>query len=100
MIHVQKANGQLEPFSEEKVLGSIRRSGIPEHLHPFVLKHIKERLRDNITTNEISRHIAEFLEKSEEPYSKSKYLLKEAIMQLGPTGYPFEDFVAKILQRE
>ncbi len=98
MITVVKANGETEPFSQEKVLSSIKRSGIPKALQDEALIHIQERLKDQISTKEIYRHILEFLDRSPEPFAKSKYSLKQSIMDLGPTGYPFEDFIAKILE--
>lgn len=98
MVHVIKANGLKEPFSEDKVINSIKRARIPEELQAEALAHIQERLHEDIPTSEIYHHIIEFLDKSPQPYTKSRYSLKEAIMMLGPTGYPFEDFVAKILE--
>lgn len=98
MINVLKANGQKEPFSDDKVLNSIRRARVPQGLQEQVLTHIKKNIYDNIPSADIYRLILEFLGESEHPYSRSRYSLKEAIMMLGPTGYPFEDFIAKILQ--
>lgn len=98
MVTVVKASGEKEQFSEEKVRLSIRRAGIPNELEAQVLAHIKSKLYDNIKTSEIYRHILEFLSASKNPYTKAKYSLKQAIMDLGPTGYPFEDFVAEILK--
>lgn len=97
-MNVVKAGGGIEPFSEEKVLRSIKRAGIPESLQLQALQHVKEKLHTDMETWEIYHHITEFLSKSPLPYSKSSYSLKQAIMLLGPTGYPFEDFVAKVLE--
>lgn len=98
MLQVLKANGQKEAFNEEKVMSSIVRARIPQNLQNQVLTHIRSKVYDGIPTIEIYQSILEFLGKSEHPYSRSRYSLKEAIMLLGPTGYPFEDFIAKILQ--
>lgn len=100
MFQVIKADKRREPFSENKVIESIRRAGIHESIQLKVLQHIKGKLYDGIPTREIYHHITEFLGESAEPYSKSRYSLKESIMLLGPTGYPFEDFVAKLLESE
>ncbi len=97
MIHVLKANRTREPFSEQKVLASIQRARIPHSLRGEVLTHVKSKLYEGISTEEIYQHILEFLDKSPKPYIKSRYSLKEAIMQLGPTGYPFEDFISRLL---
>jgi hypothetical protein len=98
MIHVIKANRKREEFSEQKVMDSIRRARIPESLQAEVLMHIQSKLYDGISTEEIYQYILEFLDRSPHPYTRSSYSLKESIMMLGPTGYPFEDFIAKILE--
>lgn len=98
MVEVIKANGEKEAFSEEKVLTSIKRAGVPQPLQQQALLHVKNKIYENIPTSEIYHHIAEFLEKSPQPYIRAKYSLKNAIMSLGPTGFPFEDYVAKLLQ--
>ncbi|MBI2621641.1 MAG: restriction endonuclease [Candidatus Levybacteria bacterium] len=100
MLQVIKADGTSEDFSEEKLLSSIRRAGVPSRLHSLVLEHIKKRIYDNIPTYEIYRHIEEFLEENNEPYVRTKYSLKSSIMQLGPTGFPFEVYVAQILKAQ
>lgn len=96
MVNVIKANGEKEEFSEEKLRESIKRAGIPSNIEQEVLLHVKSKLYENIPTSEVYKHITEFL--SKEPHLKSKYSLKQAIMDLGPTGYPFEDYVAEILK--
>ncbi len=100
MIHVLKADKTREPFSEQKVMDSIRRARIPHALRGEVLTHIKSKLYEGISTQEIYHHILEFLSTSPKPYIRTRYSLKEAIMQLGPTGYPFEDFVSKLLESQ
>jgi Holliday junction resolvase-like predicted endonuclease len=99
-MDVIKTTGDKEPFSEEKVLESIRRAGVPESLQQKALSHVKSVLKDNITTYEIYHHITEFLSHSEVPYTTGKYSLKQALMQLGPSGYPFEDYVSKLLEKK
>lgn len=98
MVTVLKASGEIEPFSEDKLLLSIKRAGIPPKLHAEVLSHIKNTLYNRIPTSEIYNHIQEYLEETEKPYEKAKYSLKKAIMDLGPTGFPFEVYVAEILK--
>lgn len=100
MVNVLKANGETEPFSEEKINSSIKRAGIPQSIHKQVLEHVKSKLYEKIPTSEIYNHILEFLKISPHPLSRANYSLKRAIMDLGPTGYPFEDFVSELLKTE
>lgn len=98
MIEVRKANGEREVFSEEKVLNSIKRAGIPDSAQQHVLKEIQSKIYNNIPTFEIYQIIMDALARSEQPYSTARYSLKQSIMMLGPTGYPFEDFIARVLE--
>lgn len=100
MPNVLKASRQIEPFNEEKLRLSIRRVGIPENLQNEAVSDIKSKLYDNIPTSEIYRYTTEFLKSSTYPFSHTKYSLKQSIMNLGPTGYPFEDYISEILRME
>lgn len=98
MINVIKADGSKEPYDQEKVRASIKRAGISQELEEHVLQAVESKLYDEIPTYDIYGIVADTLSHSSEPFSKAKYSLKQAIMMLGPTGYPFEDFVGKILE--
>src|SRR3989344_4295584 len=50
-----------------------------------------------MTTKEIYTHAFEILHREEKPVAL-KYSLRHAIMELGPSGFPFEDFVAEIFR--
>jgi len=100
MVQVVKATGEKELFSEDKLQASINRAGIPNELHQKVVDHVKGHLYEDIPTREIYHHVTEFLAQSAHPYARAKYSLKEAIMEFGPTGFPFEDFVAHIFIEE
>jgi hypothetical protein len=97
MVKVLKANKKIEEFSEEKIAKSVKRTGVPKEVQATVVRKVKEAVHENITSSEIYDHVSDALEKSPFPFAKSVYRLKQAIMDLGPTGYPFEDFVSEIL---
>ncbi len=98
MIYVVKSTGEIEPFSEAKVISSMSRAGVPQNLQKNAIAYIQDKLYQNIPTSKIYSFITEFLAK-DHPEVKAKYNLKQAIMALGPTGYPFEDYVADILSK-
>lgn len=97
MLQVKKASGQLEPFSEEKVALSLKRAGVDHNLTETILTHLRQKLYEGIPTQRIYSHIFEFL-RQENPSILGKFNLKKAIMELGPTGYPFERFVGALLK--
>ncbi len=96
-IIVIKANGDNEPFSEEKVLRSMKRAGVPSEVRGKAMSHIKSKLYDEIPTNIIYGHIVEFLDNSAYKTGSRHYRLKRAMMELGPTGHPFEKFIGGLL---
>lgn len=98
MVTIIKANEEKETFSEEKLLHSIQRAHVPLELQQQLISQIREKLYENIPTSEIHQSILQFLAASHQPHIQAKYNLKRAIMELGPSGYPFEDFVAEILK--
>ena len=97
-VNVIKFNGEKEPFSEQKIIDSARRVGVPEELHGELLRHITSKLYENIPTAEIFTEIKKFLkEKGHHAYS-TRYNLKNSLAQLGPSGYPFEKYLARLLE--
>jgi len=97
MVNVIKANGVVEPFSPEKLRNSMTRTGVSEAEQGKIISHIEQNLYENIPTFEVYQHVTRSLQ-NESHISKARYTLKSAIMELGPTGYPFEDYIAEILK--
>ena len=99
MITVRKANGKFEPYSQEKLYRSLQRARVSkDHQHQLV-KQIESRLYDGIPTRSIYSQISQTLQEQEFAEACS-YNLKQGIMKLGPTGYPFEKYVASILEHQ
>ena len=98
MIKVLKASGEYEEFSEEKVRSSLQRAGVDKETQDNILWRLKEKLFKGITTKEIYSLVFGWL-KDKKSHLASRYNLKQAIMNLGPSGYPFERFMAGILSQ-
>jgi hypothetical protein len=96
-ILVTKFDGTKESYDEEKIKNSATRVGVQEGLQAEMLDTIRGRLFDGITTDEIFKMIKEFLRSSGASHLAMKYNLKQALSQLGPSGYPFEKYVALLL---
>jgi hypothetical protein len=95
---VTKSSGEQHPFSKEKLRSSLSRSGANEKLVDSVAQDVEKLLYDGISTKKIYQ-IAFRLLQVKEKLLAARYSLKDAIMQLGPTGYPFERFVGEILKK-
>ncbi len=73
------------------------RSGAPEHIVDNVAKAIINELQDGISTKKIYEKAHQLLKKEAVVYA-SRYKLKEALLELGPSGYPFEYFTAELFK--
>lgn len=95
MIQVIKASGQLEPLDLEKVRFSLIRAGADAVTIDKILLELKSKLYDKIPTREIYAQVFKLLGQFQ-PQKANYYSLKPALMQLGPSGYPFEKFIGQL----
>lgn len=98
---VIKANGSRVPFNEDKVKATCIRAGASRKLAENIAKRIRDNLHPTITTKEIYRMVLrELLLSDGGKIISHRYRLKEAIMKMGPMGFPFEVYVSKLLLKE
>lgn len=95
-MEVIKYSGEKENFSTKKIYATVKDAGGSTRLAKDAIKEVKNKYHKNITTKEILEILINFLKK--EPGVAEKYNLKRAIMDLGPTGFPFERYFAKVLE--
>ncbi len=96
-IHVTKGNGEKALFNPEKLKQALESSGAGKSEQDKVIRLVTQRLYDGIPTGKIYRMAFELLKKESHKIA-GRYKLKNAIMELGPTGFPFEKFVGKIFE--
>lgn len=98
-IQITKNSGELVPFAEDKLRHSLERSGAKSDTISEVIAHVINSLRPGITTREIYK-TAHALLKQKEYHKASRYRLKQAVLELGPTGYPFELLVGELMKAQ
>ena len=91
-----KSSGEKVKFSLEKLRTSLSRTGAEKEIVDQILDKVRDELYQGISTKEIYNRAFSLLKKKKS-YLASKYKLKKAIYELGPTGFPFERFVSAIL---
>jgi hypothetical protein len=96
-VMIVKADGKHEAFDPEKLRFSLMHSGASAEATEEVISHLVPNLHSGMTTGEIYRHAFNQLAKFNKPVARS-YSLRRAVMELGPSGFPFEDFVAEVLR--
>jgi Holliday junction resolvase-like predicted endonuclease len=96
-IDIIKSSGKKAKFSLDKLRASLKHSGANHELVEEIIGKVKDELFEGISTKEIYNRAYALLKKKKSVFA-SKYKLKKAIYELGPTGFPFERFIAAILE--
>jgi hypothetical protein len=96
---ITKRDGTKEEFDPKKLARSLKRAGATPAEIERVTKQVSSHITDGMTTTAIYRHAFKALHKENVPPA-AKYSLSRAVADLGPTGFPFEDFLARLFERE
>lgn len=83
-------------FDPEKLRRSLRRSGAGRERSDAIARKVIAQLQEGMTTKQIYRMAHRMLRK-EVRHAAARYSLKQALLGLGPSGYPFEKFIAQLL---
>lgn len=96
-ILITKASGEKAFFDEDKLRHSLSKAGAEDFQINEIISELVKQLYDGVSTKRIYRLAFDRL-KNRSKHLAARYHLKQAIMELGPSGYPFEKFVGEILK--
>jgi hypothetical protein len=98
-VWVVKANGQKQPFSDTKLRASLRRSGASKSVIDEIVSQIHTEIRDGDTTRKIYQRAYALLRTHKSTVGVAiDYNLRNAVMEMGPSGFAFEKFVGEIFK--
>ncbi|MFP4154308.1 MAG: ATP cone domain-containing protein [Halothiobacillaceae bacterium] len=97
MVDVVKSGGRREPFDESKLRLSLRRAGAGDDDVEAVVHEVRDRLHEGITTGKVYRLARQALKRRSRRVAIT-YSLKRALLELGPSGYPFEQFCGRLFE--
>jgi len=92
-----KYSGERELFDNTKLQNSLLRAGALSKTADSIVNHIQDELQDGMTTAAIYKHAFSLLKKLERPVA-ARYSLRKAMTSFGPTGFPFEKYLAALFQ--
>lgn len=95
---IKKVSGDMEPFSRNKLMSSLHRSGADNETVQSVISDVESWVSDGMTTKKIYDRAFSLLRKKKAGIA-ARYKLKKAMMELGPTGHPFEFFVGEVFRQ-
>lgn len=96
---IAKADGTSEDFDPQKLVASLRRAGAKEETAQQVARDIEQELYDGISTQEIYSRAFKRLREAQ-THVAARYSLKRALLEFGPSGFPFEDYIGELFRAE
>ncbi|MFN8406333.1 MAG: ATP cone domain-containing protein [Sphingobacteriaceae bacterium] len=96
---ITKASGLQVPFDVNKLRQSLHQSNADQDTINEVLTEVQKQFYHGMSTQKIYQIAFGLLKKKPKPFA-AKYKLRRAIMELGPSGFPFERYVAEILKHQ
>ncbi len=96
-FNITKKSGEVIPFDTVKLKRSFERSGASQEDIEAVIADLSDKVYDGISTKKLFQ-MAYSLLKQKSTEVAGRYRLKDAIMELGPTGFPFEKYLAELLK--
>ncbi|MFA7274745.1 MAG: restriction endonuclease [Crocinitomicaceae bacterium] len=96
-IFVTKSSGLQVEFDQGKLRHSLQKSKASASAIEIILTEIEHLLYDGISTKEIYKKAFQLLKRKNND-SAARYKLKNALLELGPTGFPFEKYVGELFR--
>lgn len=98
-IIITKADGTTEAFSSSKLVNSLRRAGAEQGVADEIAEEVGAQLYPGIATQEIYRRAFAALRKYRAG-TAARYSLKRALLDFGPSGFPFETYLGELFRLE
>jgi hypothetical protein len=98
-LFIIKGNGKRELFDPRKLKDSLLQSGATVFVADDITDVISKKLKPGTTTASIYKQAFRLLRKIEKR-SAVTYSLRRSIEGLGPTGFPFEIYIAQLLEKK
>ncbi len=96
---IVKSDGTTEIFNPARLADSLRRAGAGTHTAERIAETITATVTPGATSKEIYARAFALLRREARPVA-ARYALRRALLELGPSGHPFEDFVSHLYRAE
>lgn len=98
-MKVVKYSGDTVDFNSDKLLKSLLKAGASHEQANKIIENISEQLFDGMATKQIYKLAFGLLKKNSNAHA-ARYNLREAIRMLGPAGFYFEKYIARLFESE
>lgn len=94
-----KTDGTIETFDGSKLESSLVKAGATERTAERIRNTIESTIAPGSKSTEIYRRAFQML-RQDARSAAARYSLRRALFEFGPSGHPFEDFVAELFKKE
>jgi hypothetical protein len=98
-MKIVKHSGDIVDFNPEKLKTSLLKSGANADVVNDILKSIRKELYEGIPTKKIYKMAFALLKKEANAHA-ARYNLRSALQLLGPSGFFFEKYIARLFEAE
>ncbi len=98
-MKIIKNSGEIVDFNPDKLKNSLLKSGASKDVIESILQAIGDEIYQGISTKQIYKMAFGLLKKKANAHA-ARYNLKEAIRMLGPAGFFFEKYIARLFSSE
>lgn len=98
-MKIVKHSGNIVDFNPIKLRQSLLKSGANQMTVSTILKNIEKEIYEGISTKQIYKMAFSMLKKVNNSHA-ARYNLKEAVRLLGPAGFFFEKYIARLFAAE
>lgn len=98
-MKIVKHSGAVVNFNPEKLTESLLNSGADAYTAESILKEISHEIYEGISTKNIYKKAFALLKKHTHSHA-ARYNLRAAIEMLGPEGFYFEKYIARLFEAE
>lgn len=96
---IVKADGSRETFDPTRLAVSLQRAGVGAHIAQRITETVMNTVRYGASSKEVYARAFALLRKEGRPIA-ARYALRRALLELGPSGHPFEDFISHLYRAE
>ena len=97
---IVKADRTVEPFDERRLVSSLVRAGTGVHTAERIASHIATTIVPGTSSKEVYGRAFALLRKEGGRPVAARYALRRALLEFGPSGHPFEDFISHLFRSE
>jgi hypothetical protein len=96
-VTITKETGEREAFDQGKLQFTLQKAGASEAVQQSIIARVESELIEGMPTRAIYRRAFNLLRKEAQPVA-IRYSMRRAVLDFGPTGFPFETFVGEIFK--